>query len=103
VLRRFEGHAARVNAVAWGGSEDGVLVSGSFDATMKIWDAKSQSIKALMTLSEAKDSVADVAVRGAEIVTASVDGRVRTYDVRMGRCLVDVIGSMCHVAMLCGR
>ena len=29
-LRRFTGHAARVNAVAWGGDGDCVIVSGMF-------------------------------------------------------------------------
>lgn len=42
-------------------------------------------------LSDAKDSVTCVSAGagGAEIVTASVDGQVRTYDLRMGRMIAE--------------
>lgn len=45
-----------------------------------------------MTLSEAKDSISSIAVIDAEIYAGCVDGRVRVYDIRMGRTSVDVIG-----------
>jgi mitogen-activated protein kinase organizer 1 len=45
-----------------------------------------------MTLSEAKDSVSCVVVIQSEILAGSVDGRVRTYDVRMGKLTTDVFG-----------
>lgn len=45
-----------------------------------------------MTFSEARDSVSCVEVQGHEIMTGSVDGRVRCYDVRMGCLEQDVIG-----------
>lgn len=95
VLRRFEGHTARVNACAWGGDgrgEEGVVVTGSYDASVKVWDVRSRSTKAIMSLGDAKDSVGCVEVVGAEILVGSVDGRVRGYDVRNGKCVVDVIG-----------
>ncbi|KXJ93047.1 WD40-repeat-containing domain protein [Microdochium bolleyi] len=95
-LRRFGGnqqsHTSRINCVAFAGEDDMLLVSGSLDATARIWDARSNSFKPVQILSDAKDSVTSVAVRGPEIVTGSVDGRVRSYDVRMGRCTTDVIG-----------
>jgi mitogen-activated protein kinase organizer 1 len=91
-LRRWEGHSARVNAVRFAGEGDGVLVSGSYDATVKMWDCKGQGYKAVMSLGEARDSVSSVVVVGWEVLAGSVDGRVRTYDVRMGRCVVDVVG-----------
>jgi mitogen-activated protein kinase organizer 1 len=69
-----------------------VVVSGSYDGTVRLWDAKSQSYKPIMVFSEARDSVSSVAVAGAEVVAGSVDGRVRAYDIRMGQVLVDVIG-----------
>lgn len=49
-------------------------------------------MKPLQVLSEAKDSVQTLVVRGPEIVTGSVDGRVRRYDVRMGKCVTDMLG-----------
>ncbi|CZT21939.1 related to S.pombe beta-transducin [Ramularia collo-cygni] len=90
-LRRFNGHAGRVNACSFGGEGDSVIVSGSFDGTVRVWDAKSRDSRPVMTLSEAKDSVSSVAVRGGEIFTGSVDGRVRVYDLAMGDVSVDVI------------
>lgn len=65
---------------------------GSYDATVRLWDTKSQSHKPLMTLTEAKDSISSVSVVGHEIIAGSVDGKVRTYDIRMGQVYIDVIG-----------
>lgn len=108
-IRRFGGsaqggHTARINCVAFAGTssssssdseDENLLVSGSLDASVRIWDLRSNnSQKPVQTLSEARDSVTSVAcARGAaEIVAGSVDGRVRTYDVRTGRCTTDVVG-----------
>lgn len=91
-VRRLDGHWARVNAVAFGGEGlAAVLVSGSYDATVKLWDLRARRGAPMQSLDDARDSVSDVAVHGHEIVAASVDGRVRSYDVRMGRCVVDVV------------
>ncbi|KAL7625501.1 hypothetical protein AAE478_004721 [Parahypoxylon ruwenzoriense] len=102
-LRRFGGtaqaHTARINCVAFAGDGDSLLVSGSLDCSVRIWDVKSNSPKPIQVLSEARDSVSAVVVRGPEIVSGSVDGRVRSYDVRMGRCFTDVIGP--SVTSLC--
>lgn len=90
-LRRFEGHWARVNCVDF--NDDGsVMASGSYDATVRLWDVKSQSKKAIQTLEDASDSVSSAHIVGHEVVVGSVDGRVRNYDIRMGKCFVDLIG-----------
>ena len=60
---------------------------------MRLWDTRAGGGKAMMSLSEARDSVSCVGVAGAEIWAGSVDGRVRVYDVRTGSLSVDVIGS----------
>lgn len=75
-----------------GGEDGSVVISGSYDATVRLWDCKSQSTKAIQVLEEAKDSVSSLHVVGHEIVTGSVDGRMRVYDLRMGMIFVDVIG-----------
>ncbi|KAI1106064.1 WD40 repeat-like protein [Jackrogersella minutella] len=102
-LRRFggtqQGHTARINCVAFGGPDDGLLVSGSLDCSVRVWDAKSNSPKPVQVLAEARDSISAVIVRGHEIVSGSVDGRVRTYDARVGRCVTDVVGP--SVTSLC--
>lgn len=103
-LRRFshatEGHVGRVNCVAMGGADDALVVSGGFDTTVRIWDCRSGGGggggvggKPVQVLDEAKDAVSAVVVRGVEIVAGSVDGRVRGYDLRMGKCVTDVIGA----------
>lgn len=80
--------------MGFGGEDGSVVISGSYDATVRLWDCKSQSTKPIQVLEEAKDSVSSLHVVGHEIVTGSVDGRMRVYDVRMGMLFVDVIGCM---------
>ncbi|TKA29576.1 hypothetical protein B0A50_03589 [Salinomyces thailandicus] len=92
-IRRFTGHVGRVNAVAFGGEGDGVAVSGSYDGTVKVWDCKSRSDRPIMSFSEAKDSVSSVWVNGHVIYAASVDGRVRVYDLANACVDVDVLGA----------
>ncbi|KAF9881002.1 hypothetical protein CkaCkLH20_01152 [Colletotrichum karsti] len=96
-IRRFggnvHGHTSRINCVAFGGDGDSLVVSAGFDTSVRVWDCKSNSAKPVQVLDEAKDSVTALVVRDAEIVAGSVDGRVRSYDVRMGRCVTDVMGA----------
>lgn len=96
-IRRFganvHGHTARVNCVSFGGDGDSLVVSGGFDTTVRLWDVKGGSLKPIQVLTEAKDAVTSLVVKGPEVVCGSVDGRVRSYDVRMGRCTTDVIGA----------
>lgn len=112
-LRRFahatEGHVGRVNCVATGGvgsgsgssssEEEGnhsLVVSGGFDTTVRVWDVRSGGgggTRPIQVLDEARDAISAVVVRGAEIIAGSVDGRVRAYDVRMGRVVTDVLGA----------
>ena len=96
-IRRFggnHGHTARINCVTFAGQGESCLVSGSFDASVRIWDVRSGSGSPIMVLEEARDSVSCIfAGEGYEILSGSVDGRVRCYDVRMGRVETDVIGA----------
>ncbi|KAL8700043.1 MAG: hypothetical protein Q9201_005666 [Fulgogasparrea decipioides] len=91
-LRRWAGHFGRVNCVDFGGEEGSVVVSGSFDATVRLWDCKSQSTNPVQVFEDSKDSVSSLHVLGHEIVTGSVDGKMRLYDLRMGMMYVDTIG-----------
>ena len=86
--------------MGFGGEDDGVVVSGSYDATVRLWDCKSQSTKPIQVLEEARDSVSSLQVVGHEIVTGCVDGRMRVYDLRMGMVFVDVIGRMYSLRVL---
>lgn len=89
--RRYQGHSGRVNAIAISKDAE-TFLSASYDATVRIWDGRSRSHEPIQILKEAKDSVTDIHVvhndDQALIRTASVDGVVRTYDLRKGivRC-----------------
>lgn len=91
-IRRFAGHYAKLNAVEMGGSGDAVLVSASFDATVRLWDTKSASTVPIQILDDAKDSVTCLYLAELQVVTGSVDGKVRTYDLRKGLLTTDCIG-----------
>ncbi|KAK4680008.1 hypothetical protein QC764_209210 [Podospora pseudoanserina] len=89
-------HTGRVNAVLFSGHDDSLVISGGHDTTVRIWDVKSNSNKPVQVLSDAKDAITSLAVPqngNPEVITGSVDGRVRSYDIRMGRCTTDVIGT----------
>lgn len=105
-LRRFshhsDGHVGRVNCVAMGGADDALVVSGGFDTTVRVWDTRSGGgggARPVQVLDEARDAISAVVVRGAEVLAGSVDGRVRSYDVRTGRVTTDVVGA--SVTSLC--
>ncbi len=46
VIRKFRGHDAKVNAVQYNQvtGENNVVVSGSYDKSVRIWDCKSNNI-----------------------------------------------------------
>lgn len=73
-------------------SNSAVLATGSFDTTVKLWDCRSRNFEPIQTLSEAKDSISSVEINDNEILTGSVDGTLRIYDVRTGKLVSDFIG-----------
>ena len=81
----------RVNSIMFA-KNDAVLVSGSYDKTVKVWDCRSRSIDAVQSMGDAEDSVSSVVVDVPFIYSASVDGRVRCYDVRRGKLTTDTLG-----------
>lgn len=73
-----------VNANCNINSGEEIYATASYDSTVRLWDARSRSKEPLMILDQANDAVTCVAGgRGvAQIITSSVDGKIRTYDLR---------------------
>lgn len=90
-LRRFGGHSGRVQGVAFGGEGDSVVVSGSFDGSVKVWDLKARGERPIVTFADARDGVSCVQVLGHEVFVGSTDGRVRVYDLGSGYVDTDVL------------
>ncbi|KAI1785911.1 nuclear mRNA splicing protein [Ganoderma leucocontextum] len=91
-IRRIPGHMGKIFTVEF--NEDAtVLASGSYDSTVRLWDMRSQNRQAIQTLEEARDAVQALHVGRSYICTGSVDGHVRTYDLRMGELRSDFIGT----------
>jgi mitogen-activated protein kinase organizer 1 len=113
--RRWSGHGGRIEAVEFGGEGDAVVVSGSpslcpldapiredsglifcictgsSDTAINLWDARSNNPKPIQSLPEATDTVSSLHVHMPtySLAAGSYDGRVRVYDLRMGRITVD--------------
>ncbi|THH08143.1 hypothetical protein EW145_g2900 [Phellinidium pouzarii] len=89
--RRLAGHMGKINAVDF--NEDAsVIASGSFDCSVRLWDIRSQSRQPMQILDDSRDAIQTLCVGSAYIMSGSVDGHVRTYDLRMGMLTVDYLG-----------
>lgn len=56
----------------------------------------------IQVLEEAKDSITSLAIRSHLIVTGSVDGHVRTYDVRQGEMRIDLFDRRSPLSSISG-
>lgn len=92
IRAKLRHHDSRVNAVAYN-EEGNVLASAGYDRKLCLWDLLSRSRDPIQTMTDAKDSVTAVLIQGHEIISASVDGTVLTYDVRMGKIHIDHLHS----------
>lgn len=90
-IRRFQGHFQRINCVDFN-EESSVIVSGSSDMSVRVWDCRSQSRLPIQIMEDAKDSIMNLQVTDHEILTSSVDGYIRVYDIRAGSLISDKIG-----------
>lgn len=69
-----------------------MIISGSRDNNVMCWDRRSKAQEAVQILSDAKDSISSVRVSDHEVLSASFDGKVRTYDIRVGELYTDFMG-----------
>ena len=94
-LRKTFGHEGAINAAALAGGGSGgggpsVLVTGSDDKTVRLSDLRVPPTRApLQVLRGARDNVTGVAVCGARVLAAALDGCLRAWDLRAARVCVD--------------
>lgn len=81
VLRRFTGHPRRVTAVQYVGQQG--LLSAS-DRVVRVWDMRGAGRTPVAQLEDAQDGVLGLHQAGHQILTGSIDGYVRCYDLRRG-------------------
>jgi len=54
----------------------------------------------IQVLDDARDSITSIQIRNYEIITGSVDGKLRTYDLRAGQLFTDVVGRISPITLL---
>ncbi|CAF1443938.1 unnamed protein product [Rotaria sp. Silwood1] len=91
IMKKYQAHAGRVQAVRFN-EEATIIFSASIDGTVKIWDIKSREYDPIQVLDDAKDSVTSISLGNYELLTTSLDQRVRLYDIRYGKLYEDYIG-----------
>lgn len=87
-VRKFSGHTQRINCCDFN-DDASVLATGSYDATLRLWDLKSNSRIPIQILDDARDSVTSICIQEYEILCGSVDGHIRCYDIRTGNLTDD--------------
>ncbi|XP_035794978.1 WD repeat domain-containing protein 83-like [Anopheles albimanus] len=90
-VRRLRGHAGGVTCVRFN-EDSSIAVSGSKDNTIACWDVRTRKLDPVQTMREAKDCITALVVTEHKIVSASLDGSVRQYDIRAGELVCDTIG-----------
>jgi len=58
-----------VNCVKFNSPDSSVILSGSYDATVRCWDCRSRSLEPIQIMDDAKDSVTSIQVSNEEILT----------------------------------
>ena len=98
--RRLKAHKAAISSLSFN-TFDNVLISGSYDRTACLWDVRTNSRSPIQILEDATDAVLSVSANhDFQIFVASVDGVLRTYDVRNRQLLQDNFESIIsHVGL----
>ncbi|KAL2928454.1 WD repeat domain-containing protein 83 [Bienertia sinuspersici] len=91
VIRKFRGHDSEVNAVKFNHYAS-VVVSAGYDRSVRAWDCRSHNSEPIQIIENFQDSVMSVCLTNTGIIAGSVDGTVRTFDIRNGRELSDNLG-----------
>ena len=94
-LRKIKAHELRINALAVSG--DNVCATASADSTVRLWDLRAmRDTRPLQSLTHSRDSVTGVVFMPSpslSLLTSSIDGCLRVYDVRRGEVVVEQLES----------
>lgn len=90
-VRRLRTHASAVSCVKFN-EDSSVAVSGSRDNTVQCFDIRSRALEPIQALKEAKDCITGLIVTEHKIISSSLDGCIRYYDLRAGELTCDKIG-----------
>lgn len=59
---------------------------------MQLFDIRSRALEPIQKLTDAKDCITSLIVQGHKIISSSLDGFIRHYDIRAGQLTSDKIG-----------
>ena len=94
VFRRFHSHTGRIHDVKFGGAreEGSLLYAAGSDKVLRAFDLRaSNAWRPILEAREAHDAILTLALTPGSVHTGSVDGVLRTYDVRMGELRSDTL------------
>jgi mitogen-activated protein kinase organizer 1 len=81
----------RVNCARFNQDESNLIISGSIDGKVRIWDLRSKSYEHLQEIDDCKDSVTYIDLNAQQILISCLDKYVRLYDIRFGKMQCDFI------------
>uniref|UniRef100_A0A1I8NL64 WD repeat domain-containing protein 83 n=1 Tax=Musca domestica TaxID=7370 RepID=A0A1I8NL64_MUSDO len=90
-VRRLRGHAGGVKCVCFN-EDSSIAISGGRDNAVFCWDIRTRRLEPVQMMREAKDCITSVLSNENKIITSSLDGCIRHYDIRAGELTVDKVG-----------
>jgi GTPase SAR1 family protein len=99
-LRRFTEHSGEIRGLAYLNEAGTLLISGSWDDTIKIWDLDRGICLKTITMHESGDDIFCI-VRGRhddEAISGHRHGSIRLWDLKSGQCTMTLAG---HTDLVC--
>ena len=90
-LKYFFFLKGRVNCARFNPDESNLIISGSIDGKVRIWDLRSKSYEHLQEIDDCKDSVTYIDLNAQQLLISCLDKYVRLYDIRFGKMQCDFI------------
>ncbi|KAE8225292.1 hypothetical protein CF319_g1947 [Tilletia indica] len=101
VLATLRGHRRNVKSVRFVGEGGDMIVSGSSDTTVRLWDTATGSCQAVLEGHGSRVWEVDSTRSGSMVASASGDGTVRVWDVQSKQALTTLQGDMVGDAYTC--